>query len=87
MNFSLKQKKFCIVLWLKVAADCAKHCPVVAVGVVLVTDAISAMGLPDGVHHVGSQSVEVRNNRAVVAGTDTLCGRYRSGQAEFHRLL
>jgi len=46
-----------------------------AVGIVLVTDAISAMGLPSGVHHVGSQSVEVKNNRAVIAGTDTLCGR------------
>jgi len=47
-----------------------------AVGIVLVTDAISAMGLPSGVHRVGSQSVEVRNNCAVIAGTDTLCGRY-----------
>ena len=45
------------------------------VGIVLVTDAISAMGLPSGVHHLGSQCVELKNNRAVLAGTDTLCGR------------
>jgi len=49
-----------------------------ALGAVLVTDAISAMGLPSGLHHLGSQSVEVRNNRAVIAGTDTLCGRWDS---------
>ena len=46
-----------------------------AVGIVLVTDAISAMGLRSGVHHLGSQLVEVRNKCAVLAGTDTLCGR------------
>ena len=46
-----------------------------SVGIVLVTDAISAMGLPSGIHHLGSQSVEVKNNCAVIAGTDTLCGR------------
>jgi len=45
------------------------------VGIVLVTDAISAMGLPSGVHHLGAQCVELKNNRAVLAGTDTLCGR------------
>jgi len=49
--------------------------PAAAAGLVLVTDAVSAMGLPSGVHHIGSQSVEVKNSRAVIAGTDTLCGR------------
>lgn len=40
----------------------------------LVTDAISALGLQDGVHQLGQLSIEVRNNRAYIAGTDTLCG-------------
>ena len=45
-------------------------------GIVLVSDAIPSMGLPVGVHHLGSQTIEIKdNNRAVIAGTDTLCGR------------
>lgn len=40
----------------------------------LVTDAIVAMGLRDGEYTLGQQKVEVRGHRAVVAGTDTLCG-------------
>lgn len=43
-------------------------------GLVIVTDAISAMGLTTGVHHIGAQLVDVQNDRAVVAGTNTLCG-------------
>jgi len=43
-------------------------------GLVLVTDAISAMGLEDGIHHIGKFDVEVRNSQAYVAGTNTLCG-------------
>ncbi|KAL3878307.1 hypothetical protein ACJMK2_030670 [Sinanodonta woodiana] len=43
-------------------------------GLVLVTDAISAMGLPSGVHHIGSQKIEICGKRAVIAGTNTLCG-------------
>lgn len=43
-------------------------------GLVLVTDAISAMGLEEGLHHIGKFAVEVRNSRAYVAGTTTLCG-------------
>lgn len=38
------------------------------------TDAISAMGLEDGTHHIGQLAVEVRQNKAYVAGTNTLCG-------------
>lgn len=48
---------------------------VVCLGLVIVTDAVPAMGLPAGVHHLGTQVVEVKNNRAVLAGTNTLCGR------------
>ncbi|KAL1376078.1 hypothetical protein pipiens_017094 [Culex pipiens pipiens] len=43
-------------------------------GLILVTDAISAMGLNDGRHRIGQFDIEVRAGRAYVAGTDTLCG-------------
>lgn len=45
-------------------------------GLVLVTDAVSAMGLPEGaVHYIGNQKVEVQSkNRAIISGTNTLCG-------------
>lgn len=50
-------------------------------GLVLVTDAMSAMGLEDGrVHHIGSQAVQIikdplTNKRsAYLQGTTTLCG-------------
>ncbi|XP_060580007.1 N-acetylglucosamine-6-phosphate deacetylase-like [Ruditapes philippinarum] len=43
-------------------------------GLVLVTDAISAMGLPTGEHWLGHQKIEVNGKRATIAGTDTLCG-------------
>lgn len=43
-------------------------------GLVLVTDAISAMGLQEGVHHIGQMNIEVRGGKAFVAGTTTLCG-------------
>nr|CAD7397334.1 unnamed protein product [Timema cristinae] len=43
-------------------------------GLVIVTDAISAMGLDEGTHTIGQMQVEVRGDRAVVAGTETLCG-------------
>ncbi|XP_021370122.1 N-acetylglucosamine-6-phosphate deacetylase-like isoform X2 [Mizuhopecten yessoensis] len=44
-------------------------------GLVLVTDAIPAMGLLAGKHNIGSQMVEIKGKRAVIAGTNTLCGR------------
>jgi N-acetylglucosamine-6-phosphate deacetylase len=43
-------------------------------GLVLVTDAISPMGLPSGRHKIGAQDVEIKNDMAFVAGTDILCG-------------
>ncbi|XP_034670972.1 N-acetylglucosamine-6-phosphate deacetylase [Drosophila subobscura] len=43
-------------------------------GLVLVTDAISALGLEDGVHHIGQLPLEVRRGKAFIAGTETLCG-------------
>ncbi|XP_064548735.1 N-acetylglucosamine-6-phosphate deacetylase [Drosophila montana] len=45
-----------------------------AEGLILVTDAISALGLEDGVHHIGQLPLEVKQGRAFIAGTDTLCG-------------
>lgn len=43
-------------------------------GLVLVTDAITAMGLPPGRHTLGQQVVEIQGLNAYVAGTTTLCG-------------
>ncbi|KAH3843348.1 N-acetylglucosamine-6-phosphate deacetylase-like [Dreissena polymorpha] len=43
-------------------------------GMILITDAISAMGLPTGKHHLGNQSIEIQGKRATIAGTNTLCG-------------
>lgn len=43
-------------------------------GMVLVTDAISGAGLPEGEHRFGSQTMEIKGNRAVIKGTQTLCG-------------
>lgn len=43
-------------------------------GLIIVTDAISAMGLAEGMHRIGQYSIEVRDHRAFIAGTNTLCG-------------
>lgn len=40
----------------------------------LVTDAISAMGLKEGTHHIGQLAIEIKGSRAYIANTDTLCG-------------
>ena len=40
----------------------------------LITDGIGALGLEDGVYTLGAQVTEVKGMRAVVAGTETLCG-------------
>ncbi|CAI9734755.1 N-acetylglucosamine-6-phosphate deacetylase [Octopus vulgaris] len=47
-------------------------------GLVIVTDAVPAMGLPPGLHTIGPQKVEIKHNRAVLAGTETLCGSIAS---------
>ena len=46
-------------------------------GMVLVSDAISAAGLSSGVHKIGPQKVDIRDNGAFIAGTDILCGAIR----------
>lgn len=43
-------------------------------GIILVTDAISAMGLEEGRHRIGQFEIEVRAGKAYIAGTETLCG-------------
>jgi len=43
-------------------------------GCVLVTDAMTAMGLGDGEHSLGNMKVHIKGDRATLAGTDTLAG-------------
>ena len=45
-------------------------------GIVLVTDAIAAMGLPPGRHHLGTMEINIEKNRATLVGTNTLAGRF-----------
>ncbi|XP_017480939.1 PREDICTED: N-acetylglucosamine-6-phosphate deacetylase isoform X2 [Rhagoletis zephyria] len=43
-------------------------------GLILVTDAIAALGLGEGKHPLGQLEMEVRDGKAFIAGTNTLCG-------------
>jgi len=43
-------------------------------GVVLVTDAMAAMGLPDGDYNLGTIAVTIVDGHVTVAGTETLAG-------------
>ena len=45
------------------------------IGLVLVSDAIAALGLPPGKHWLGTVEVEIHHNMATVAGLKTLAGR------------
>ena len=40
----------------------------------LVTDAISALGLTEGTHQIGALDIEIKNDCAYILGTETLCG-------------
>jgi len=57
-------------------------------GCVLVTDAMTAMGLGDGNHYLGNMKVSIKGDRATLAGTDTLAGSVVSMDTcvkRFHR--
>jgi len=43
-------------------------------GLILVTDAVPALGLGVGTHTIGRMEVTVLEDKAVIAGTNTLCG-------------
>ncbi|KAH0552155.1 N-acetylglucosamine-6-phosphate deacetylase [Cotesia glomerata] len=43
-------------------------------GLILVTDAISALGLQEGLHQLGQLEIEIKSNQAYIANTNTLCG-------------
>lgn len=45
-------------------------------GLVLVTDAMAALGLPPGLHKLGPMQVEIDHGKATLKGTNTLAGRY-----------
>lgn len=47
-------------------------------GLILVTDAISALGLEDGDHRIGQLRIRIENKMAKIAGTETLCGSIAS---------
>ncbi|KAK3737860.1 hypothetical protein QZH41_015784, partial [Actinostola sp. cb2023] len=50
----------------------------IADGVVLITDAIIALGLQPGIHHLGPMTIELNKDKATIAGTDTLAGSVAS---------
>lgn len=50
-------------------------------GLVLVTDAIEALGLPPGNYRLGTKEIEVKNEKAYVAGTNVLAGSVLSMDA------
>jgi len=49
--------------------------PYFSTGLVLVTDAIAALGLPPGLHKLGPMQVEINHEKATLLGTNTLAGR------------
>ena len=54
---------------------------------VLVTDAILAMGYKDGKYQFGQQEIEVRGDQAWVAGTSTLTGSVATMQRSVTKFL
>lgn len=54
---------------------------------VLVTDAILAMGFKDGRYRFGQQEIEVRGDKAYVADTDTLTGSVATMQSSIAKFI
>lgn len=50
-------------------------------GLFLITDAIQALGLPEGIYHLGHMEVEVQKNGAYIPGTKTIAGSVLSMDA------
>ena len=54
---------------------------------VLVTDAICAMGLSDGRYQFGKVDIEVKGSYAYVADTNTLCGSIATMNTSIQKLM
>ena len=52
--------------------------PLWTAGLVLITDAIAALGLAPGLHKLGPMQVEIDHEKATLQGTNTLAGRLLS---------
>jgi N-acetylglucosamine-6-phosphate deacetylase len=55
--------------------------------VALITDAISAAGCADGTYPLGSLTLEVRDGRATLVGSDTLAGSVLTQDAALRRAV
>ena len=53
-------------------------------GLILVTDAIVALGMGDGIHKFGSQSIRVVGLNATIDGTDIAAGRFEFSLDEYY---
>lgn len=58
------------------------HCVLMShlTGIILITDAIAAMGLGSGIHQLGTMTVQVKGRTARLSGVQTLAGRYSDKQ-------
>uniref|UniRef100_A0A914WR43 N-acetylglucosamine-6-phosphate deacetylase n=1 Tax=Plectus sambesii TaxID=2011161 RepID=A0A914WR43_9BILA len=56
-------------------------------GLVIVSDAVAAFGMGDGVHKLGDQTIHVHGLKATIAGTDTTAGSVASVPMCVQRLI
>lgn len=56
------------ILWMKLMCVCMNSLCLCVAGLVLVTDAVTAMGLPPGRHTLGQQQIDIQGLHAYVAG-------------------